>query len=577
MTTPSDSADTIPAEAAPAAASGSSVEKSEASASPEGKSEKGVRAEASRRRTFAVISHPDAGKSTLTEALALHAKVISEAGAVHGKAGRKSTVSDWMEMEKARGISVSSTALQFNYRSTEASADEPVDNVINLVDTPGHSDFSEDTYRVLTAVDAAVMLIDAAKGLEPQTLKLFQVCRHRGIPVITVINKWDRPGQTPLELLDEIQERIGLTPTPLYWPVGIAGDFRGLLRRGEDGAPREYIRFTRTAGGAKIAPEEVMDADAALAKEGSEWETAAEESELLSATGQDHDQELFLGGQTSPVIFASAMLNFGVRQILDTLVELAPPPRARDDVDGTPRDVADPFSAVVFKVQAGMDTAHRDRLAFMRIVSGVFERGMVVTHAQTGKPFTTKYAQTVFGRERSTVESAYPGDVVGLVNATALAPGHTLFFEKKVEFPPIPSFAPEHFSILRAESAGKYKQFRRAVDQLDSEGVVQILRNDLRGDASPVMAAVGPMQFEVVAARMKAEFNVEARMEPLGYALARRTDAESADELNRQRGVEVFTRSDGVMLALVSDKWRLQYIQKELPDLTLEPLVAAAE
>ncbi|GCE36379.1 peptide chain release factor 3 [Rhodococcus sp. USK10] len=577
MTTPSDSADTIPAEAAPAAASGSSDAKSEASASPEGKSEKGVRAEASRRRTFAVISHPDAGKSTLTEALALHAKVISEAGAVHGKAGRKSTVSDWMEMEKARGISVSSTALQFNYRSTEASADEPVDNVINLVDTPGHSDFSEDTYRVLTAVDAAVMLIDAAKGLEPQTLKLFQVCRHRGIPVITVINKWDRPGQTPLELLDEIQERIGLTPTPLYWPVGIAGDFRGLLRRGEDGAPREYIRFTRTAGGAKIAPEEVMDADAALAKEGSEWETAAEESELLSATGQDHDQELFLGGQTSPVIFASAMLNFGVRQILDTLVELAPPPRARDDVDGTPRDVADPFSAVVFKVQAGMDTAHRDRLAFMRIVSGVFERGMVVTHAQTGKPFTTKYAQTVFGRERSTVESAYPGDVVGLVNATALAPGHTLFFEKKVEFPPIPSFAPEHFSILRAESAGKYKQFRRAVDQLDSEGVVQILRNDLRGDASPVMAAVGPMQFEVVAARMKAEFNVEARMEPLGYALARRTDAESADELNRQRGVEVFTRSDGVMLALVSDKWRLQYIQKELPDLTLEPLVAAAD
>ncbi|MFF2107851.1 peptide chain release factor 3 [Rhodococcus sp. ACS1] len=567
MTTPSDSADTIPAEAAPAAASGSS----------EGKSEKGVRAEASRRRTFAVISHPDAGKSTLTEALALHAKVISEAGAVHGKAGRKSTVSDWMEMEKARGISVSSTALQFNYRSTEASADEPVDNVINLVDTPGHSDFSEDTYRVLTAVDAAVMLIDAAKGLEPQTLKLFQVCRHRGIPVITVINKWDRPGQTPLELLDEIQERIGLTPTPLYWPVGIAGDFRGLLRRGEDGAPREYIRFTRTAGGAKIAPEEVMDADAALAKEGSEWETAAEESELLSATGQDHDQELFLGGQTSPVIFASAMLNFGVRQILDTLVELAPPPRAREDVDGTPRDVADPFSAVVFKVQAGMDTAHRDRLAFMRIVSGVFERGMVVTHAQTGKPFTTKYAQTVFGRERSTVESAYPGDVVGLVNATALAPGHTLFFEKKVEYPPIPSFAPEHFSILRAESAGKYKQFRRAVDQLDSEGVVQILRNDLRGDASPVMAAVGPMQFEVVAARMKAEFNVEARMEPLGYALARRTDAESADELNRQRGVEVFTRSDGVMLALVSDKWRLQYIQKELPDLTLEPLVAAAD
>lgn len=562
MTSAPDSAELTTAEKAPIA----------------GSAPKSLAAEAARRRTFAVISHPDAGKSTLTEALALHAKVISEAGAVHGKAGRKSTVSDWMEMEKARGISVSSTALQFNYHA-EDTPDEQI-NVVNLVDTPGHSDFSEDTYRVLTAVDAAVMLIDAAKGLEPQTLKLFQVCRHRGIPVITVINKWDRPGRTPLELLDEINDRIGLTPTPLYWPVGIAGDFRGLLRRGlgdAAGEPVEYIRFTRTAGGARIAPEEVMDAEAAAAREGDEWETAAEESELLSASGQDHDQEMFLAGQTSPVIFASAMLNFGVRQILDTLIALAPAPGARNDVAEGAREVTDPFSAVVFKVQAGMDAAHRDRLAFMRVVSGVFERGMVVTHAQTGKPFATKYALTVFGRDRNTVENAYPGDIVGLVNANALAPGHTLFTDKKVEFPPIPSFAPEHFSVLRAESASKYKQFRRAVDQLESEGVVQILRNDIRGDASPVMAAVGPMQFEVVAARMKAEFNVEARMEPLGYALARRTDAESAVELGRQRGVEVFTRTDGVLLALFSDKWRLQYIQKEMPELTLEPLVAAGD
>src|SRR5690606_27677273 len=248
--------------------------------------------------------------------------------------------------------------------------------------------------------------------------------------------------------------------------------------------------------------------------------------------------------------------NFGVRQILDTLITLAPPPRARLAIDETAREVDDPFSAVVFKVQAGMDTAHRDRLAFMRVVSGVFERGMVVTHAQTGKPFATKYALTVFGRERSTVENAYPGDVVGLVNATALAPGHTLYVDKKVEFPPIPSFAPEHFAILRAESASKYKQFRKAVDQLDSEGVVQILRNDVRGDASPVMAAVGPMQVAVVAARMKAEYSVGATIGHHGYSLARRTDAASADELNRQRGVEVFTRSDGVLLALVSDKWR---------------------
>jgi peptide chain release factor 3 len=524
-------------------------------------------AQATRRRTFAVISHPDAGKSTLTEALALHAKVISEAGAIHGKAGRRSTVSDWMEMEKARGISVSSTALQFDY----------ADCVVNLVDTPGHSDFSEDTYRVLTAVDAAVMLIDAAKGLEPQTLKLFQVCRHRGIPVITVINKWDRPGRDPLELLDEIDERIGLTPTPLFLPVGVAGDFRGLMRRGPEGEPTEYIRFTRTAGGATIAPEESLTPDAAAAREGQTWHAAVEESELLAANGQLHDQELFLAGTTSPVIYASAMLNFGVRQLLETLVALAPSPGPRTDIAGGERTVTDPFSAVVFKVQAGMDTAHRDRLAFMRIVSGEFERGMVVTHAQTGRPFATKYALTVFGRERTTVDTAYPGDVVGLVNATALAPGHTLYADKKVEFPPIPSFAPEHFQVIRAESAGKYKQFRRAIEQLDSEGVVQVLRNEVRGDASPVLAAVGPMQFEVVAARMKAEFNVEARTEPLGYTLARRTDSASAPELGRQRGVEVFTRSDGVLLALFSDKWRLQYISKELPALTLEPLVAAAD
>lgn len=520
--------------------------------------------EVTRRRTFAVISHPDAGKSTLTEALALHAKMISEAGAVHGKAGRKSTVSDWMEMEKARGISVTSTALQFEYDG----------HVVNLVDTPGHSDFSEDTYRVLTAVDAAVMLIDAGKGLEPQTLKLFQVCKHRGIPVITVINKWDRPGRSALELLDEIEERIGLIPTPLYLPVGQSGDFRGLLRR-ED---QTYIHFTRTAGGATIAPEEHLGADEAAAREGEVWQEALEESELLGETGADHDQEMYLAGHTSPVIFASAMLNFGVRQILDTLLRYAPAPQGRAGVDGTVREVLDPFSAVVFKVQAGMDTAHRDRLAYMRIVSGVFERGMVVDHAQTGRPFATKYALTVFGRDRETVDTAFPGDIVGLVNATALGPGHTLYTGKKIEFPPIPNFAPELFAVLRARSAGQYKQFRKAMDQLESEGVVQVLRNETRGDASPVLAAVGQLQFEVVTGRMQAEYKVDTILENLPYSIARATDAESAPELNRQRGVEVFTRdTDGALLALFSDKWRLQYIAKENPHLTLETLVAAGD
>ncbi|WP_454162377.1 peptide chain release factor 3 [Gordonia iterans] len=539
-------------------------------------SSESIAREVKRRRTFAIISHPDAGKSTMTEALALHARMISEAGAVHGKGGRRSTVSDWMEMEKARGISVSSTALQFNYTPTGPDGESPAPdepNVINLVDTPGHSDFSEDTYRVLTAVDAAVMLIDAAKGLEPQTLKLFQVCRHRGIPVITVINKWDRPGQSPLELIDEITERIGLIPTPLYVPVGIAGDYRGLLDR----RTGKFIKFTRTAGGSTIAPEEILSPEAALESEGDAWTAAVEESELLGEMGQDHDQEMFLAGQTSPMIFTSAMLNFGVRQLLEALVEYAPAPAGRSGIDGTERAVTDPFSAVVFKVQAGMDSSHRDRLAYMRIVSGEFERGMVVTHAQTGKPFATKYAQAVFGRDRSTVDTAYPGDVVGLVNAMALAPGDTLFIDPKIQYPPIPSFAPEHFSALRVTTADKYKQFRKAIDQLDAEGVVQVLRNDLRGDASPVLAAVGPMQFEVVTARMKAEFNVDTVIEPLGFSLARRTDEASAPELTKQRGVEVFTRSDGAILALFSDKWRLQFIEKEFPSLELAPLVAAAD
>ena len=541
--------------------------------------------EASRRRTFAVIAHPDAGKSTLTEALALHAHMIKEAGAVHGKAGRKSTVSDWMDMEKDRGISIASSALQFEY-APEGHDGEPF--MINLVDTPGHADFSEDTYRVLSAVDAAVMLIDGAKGLEPQTLKLFRVCKARGLPIVTVVNKWDRPGRSPLELVDEIVNEIQLQPTPLFWPVGEAGDFRGLARINDDGEAEEYIHFLRTAGGSTIAPEEHYTPEQAAAREEDVWETAAEEVELLAADGALHDQELFLECTTSPLIFASAMLNFGVHQILDTLCALAPAPAGRDSdpkvieaaAGGNSvaveehRDPTDDFSGVVFKVQAGMDRNHRDSLAFMRVVSGVFERGMQVTHAQSGRSFSTKYALTVFGRTRATVEAAYPGDIVGLVNAGSLAPGDTIYAGKKVQFPPMPQFAPEHFRTLRAKSLGKYKQFRKALEQLDSEGVVQILRNDARGDANPVMAAVGPMQFEVMQARMDVEYNVETVADPVPYSVARRTDAKSAPVLAKQRGVEIFTRTDGELIALFGDKWKLAFVEKEHPELTMETLVA---
>ncbi len=528
---------------------------------------KDVVREAARRRTFAVISHPDAGKSTLTEALALHAQVITEAGAVHGKAGRRSTVSDWMEMEKERGISITSAALQFSYDG----------HVVNLVDTPGHSDFSEDTYRVLSAVDAAVMLVDAAKGLEPQTLKLFRVCKARGIPVITVINKWDRPGLDALTLMEEIQEKIKLVPTPLTWPVGIAGDFRGVLDRRSG----DYIAYTRTAGGATRAPEARMGGDAAAAQVGDVWHAAVEESELLSSDGADHDQDLFLSGFTTPVLFASAISNFGVSAVLETLVELAPPAvpfrHGPEDSEGRPlevRDVTAPFSAFVFKVQAGMDTNHRDRVAFARVCSGVFERGMIATHAQTGRPFATKYAQAIFGRERAVIDTAYPGDIIGLVNAMALKIGDTIYVDEPVSFPPIATFAPEHFAVATAKDSGRFKQFRRGIDQLDGEGVVQVLRSDLRGQQSPVLAAVGPMQFEVAQARMESEFGAPVRLEPLSYTQARRTDAASAPELARVRGVEVMERNDGTLLALLPDKWRVTVIERDHPELTLEPLIA---
>ncbi len=365
--------------------------------------------ETARRRTFAVISHPDAGKSTLTEALALHAEVIDSAGAVHGKSGRKGVTSDWMEMERARGISVSSAVLQFSYR----------DCVINLLDTPGHGDFSEDTYRVLAAVDAAVMLLDAAKGLEPQTLKLFDVCRSRGVPIVTFVNKWDRPGREALELLDEVEQTIGLRPMPLTWPLGIAGQFKGLIER----STGEYTAFTRAAGGATKATAQVVDAEMIAAQEPEYWQNAQDELGLLDEIGAGFDEEGFRSGTATPVLFGSALSNIGVARLLDSLVDLAPPPAPRPDVKGEERPLEAPTSGLIFKVQAGMDKAHRDRMAFLRICSGRFERGMVLTHAATGKPFATKYAQSVFGAERTTVEEAFPGDIVGLVNATALRPG----------------------------------------------------------------------------------------------------------------------------------------------------------
>ncbi|MCR3720090.1 MULTISPECIES: peptide chain release factor 3 [Prauserella salsuginis group] len=518
--------------------------------------------EAQRRRSFAVISHPDAGKSTLTEALALHARVISEAGSVHGKGGRQGVVSDWMSMEQARGISITSAALQFEYREC----------VINLLDTPGHADFSEDTYRVLSAVDSAVMLLDAAKGLEPQTLKLFDVCRHRGIPVLTFINKWDRPGREALELCDELLERIELQPMPLTWPVGSPGHFQGVL----DVPTGQFVRYARTAGGAKAAPEEHLSPEQAEAEVGEDWTTACEEYDLLLESGGEFDEERFRDASATPVLFGAAVLNFGVRHLLDLVVDLAPRPAPRDDADGAPRPLDGEFSAFVFKVQTGMDRAHRDQVAFARVCSGVFERGMVVTNATTKRPFATKYVQQVFGQKRSTVDTAYPGDVIGLVNATALRVGDTLYSGKPaVRFPGLPQFAPAHFAVATPSDLSKAKQFRKGIDQLAAEGVVQLLTSDLRGEGAPVLAAVGPMQFEVATHRMEHEFNAPVKLDRLSYSAVRKLgDSSQRGIVDAGRRSEVLDRADGTELAVFEDEMSMRILLRANPELELEPLLA---
>jgi peptide chain release factor 3 len=517
-----------------------------------------VTAEAGRRRTIAVISHPDAGKSTLTEALLLHGHAIGRAGATHGKAGRRATVSDWMAMEQERGISVSSAAVQFEHDGV----------VVNLVDTPGHADFSEDTYRVLAAVDAVVMLVDAAKGLEAQTMKLFDVCRRRRLPVITLINKWDRPGLDALALLDEIEQRTGLIPTPLTWPVGLAGDFLGLL----DVETRQLAQFRRTPGGATIAEERLLSPAAAEREVGDRWTTAVDEVGLLEAEGQTHDQELFLAAATTPVLFGAAVLNIGIGRLLDLLVRSAPAPYARPDGAGDPRPLTDPFSGFVFKVQSGMNAAHRDRIAFVRVCSGVFERGMTLTHEPTGRPFATKYAHQFFGRDRETVDLAWPGDVVGLVNAAALRPGDTLYVDAAVRFPPIPRFAPEHFQVVNARDTSKHKQFQRGLSQLDSEGVIQLLTTNLRGPQRPILGAVGQMQYEVVSERMSTEFSCPVTLEPLTHTVAQLTDAHVGEVLGSDSAIEIATRSDGATIALFPNSWRLRQVKKNHPELALTDL-----
>ena len=517
-----------------------------------------VLGEAARRRSFAIISHPDAGKTTLTEKLLLYAGVVQSAGAVKARGGRTAARSDWMEMEKERGISVSSTVLQFPYG----------DCLMNLLDTPGHRDFSEDTYRVLTAVDAAVMVLDSAKGIEPQTRKLFEVCRAHNTPIITFLNKQDRPGLMPLELADDISSTLQLEVAPMMWPVGPSGELFGML----DVRTREMIRFDRTARGASIGAEERLGPEAASALAGKWWDQALEEAELLGIADGGWDLEMFRGGHQTATFGGSALTNVGVRQLLDAIVEIAPPPSPREEKDGTRRPLDAPFAGIVFKIQANVDPSHRDQMAFVRVCSGRFERGEPLTQSSTGRVVTTKHAASVLGQERDTVEEAFPGDVVALVNARNLRIGETIYAGKPVEFPPLPRFEPEVFATARPLDVSKAKQFKSGVEQLDAEGVIQALIED--GNSSrPIVATVGQLQMDVFKHRMRAEYHVEVELASNGIQVARRTDAATAPKLREIGGIRLVDRSDGALLALFENKYRLERLQRDEPELTLKPIV----
>jgi peptide chain release factor 3 len=519
-----------------------------------------VLAETSRRRTFAIISHPDAGKTTLSEKFLLYAGALQRAGAVHAREGGKAVTTDWMDMERQRGISVTSSVLQFVYR----------DCVLNLLDTPGHRDFSEDTYRVLTAVDAVIMVLDSAKGIESQTLKLFEVCRARELPIITFLNKLDRPGRPPLELLDELEQTLVLQAAPITWPVGEPGDFRGVIDR----RTGRFSKFERTARGATMAIETVLDTDAALASEGDAWKLASDDVELLDATGQTYDSDSFRAGVSTPVFAGSALTNFGVGHLLDAVVDLVPSPTERLSVDGKVRHLDAPASGFVFKVQANMDPSHRDRIAFVRLCSGRFERGMTMYRAASGKPIGTKHATTVFGADRDTVEEAFPGDVIGLVNARDLRIGDTLYEADPIAFPPIPTFDPEVFMSARPADTGRFKQFRSGLAQLDEEGVVQVLRDPDLGDQAPILAAVGQLQFDVFAYRLEFEFGAPVLLGGTPYNVARRTDAATADALRGRSGIRILNRSDGSLIALFESKYYLERLITDNPGYKLERMVA---
>ncbi|MBE7500836.1 MAG: peptide chain release factor 3 [Verrucomicrobiales bacterium] len=518
-------------------------------------------AEIQRRRTFAIISHPDAGKTTLTEKLLLYGGAVHLAGSVTARKHQRATTSDWMELERKRGISVSSTVLQFDYGGC----------CVNLLDTPGHKDFSEDTYRVLTAVDAAVMVIDAGKGIESQTRKLFEVCRQRGIPIFTFMNKLDRPARDPLALLDELERVLGLHAYPVNWPLGDGPGFRGIFDR----RAHHVHFFERVPGGSFRAPVTVHDLDDPQVRETLPPEVytrVVEELAMLSGAGATFDHRAVLEGRLTPVFFGSAVNNFGVQLLLDAFLELAPPPQAWS-VNGTRVQPDDPgFSGFIFKIQANMDPNHRDRLAFVRVCSGRFERDMTVVHTRTGKRVRLSSSHKLFGRERETVDEAYAGDVVGLVGHTDFRIGDTLAEDPKLVYDEIPRFAPESFAWIHSASTAQFKRFREGLDQLLQEGVVQSFLVRDATQRVPLLGAVGPLQFEVVQYRLQTEYGAESRLEPAPWKLLRWVTGGTVDPLTLPSGARLATDVAGQNVILFPEEWLCGFFAERHPDVALATL-----
>jgi peptide chain release factor 3 len=501
----------------------------------------------------------------MTEKLLLYGGAVQLAGSVTARKNQRASTSDWMELERKRGISVSSTVLQFTYH----------DFNINLLDTPGHKDFSEDTYRVLTAVDSVIMIIDAGKGIETQTRKLFEVCSQRGIPIFTFMNKCDRPTREPLWLLDELERVLGIKTFPVNWPIGNGPDFRGVYDR----LTRQVHLFERTTGGAYRAPVEIGSLAEPVIRERLDDATFAkvsEELEMLELAGETFDHEAVLAGKSTPVFFGSAANNFGVQLLLDGFLDHSPPPRPRRVKEQVLPPEHPLFSGFIFKIQANMDPKHRDRIAFVRVCTGKFERDMTVTHVRTGKKLRLSSSHKLFAQERETLDEAYPGDIVGLVGHSEFGIGDTITNDPTIVYNEIPRFTPETFAYLHNPNTGKYKQFRQGLDQLLQEGVIQILHLRESHTKIPLLAAVGPLQFEVVQYRLETEYGAESRIEQAPWSVIRWLQGELPDEeldaLVLPTGSRLAYDSQKKPVALFPSEWAANYFMETNPKVSVSAL-----